>query len=100
MTAAGLAAVLVVAFLTSDLSSPPGSPVRSVETQAGTPAPNWTPAELEAAQSELAFSLALTARVIQKSERTAVHQVFGKKIPHVISGSIRKAINTNLGDQG
>jgi Putative zinc-finger len=97
---AGAAAVLLVAFLVRDFKVPTPVWRQNDQAVAEAVASDWTRAELDAAQNELAFSLALTARIIQKSEHDTVQKVFGEKIPRAISGSLNKAINTNQGDQG
>lgn len=98
--AAGLAAVLAVAFLAGDFIGVSGPrPQEPALIAAESPAA-WSRVELDTAQDELAYSLALTARLIKRSERAAVQQVFGDKIPHAISESLNKVINPSQGDQG
>ena len=58
------------------------------------------PDELAAAQDQLHYSLSLTARIIQRGQRETVQDVFGERLPRVISDSLRKTIHTNQGDQG
>ena len=100
MAGTGLAAVLLAAFLAPQFLGSSEDPARRILDQAPDTAPGWTRTELDTAQDEVAYSLALTARILRKGERAAVHQVFGEKLPQVISGSFRKAIHTNQGDQG
>ena len=100
LAAAGLAAVLAILFLVDDFRAPSQAPTNADQARTTGSNPAWTRAELDSAQDQVAYSLALTARILQKSERTAVHQVFGEKLPQVISESLHKAINTNQGDQG
>ena len=101
----GFAAVLALAFLASDLLLDKLSPAseqateRAATEDVGAPAA-WTRAELDEAQDGVIFCLSFTAKILQESKRTAIHEVFGKKIPDAISGSLRKAIKTNQGAQG
>ncbi len=96
---AGIAAVLVLVLLAGRFS--PGTP-GAVEpaTRSAAPTAEWTAEEIEEAQQEIAYSLQLTARLLKKGERTGFHQVFGEKLPRVLSDSLRKSFHTNQGDQG
>ena len=102
--AAGLAAVLVLVLLAGrsgpDTAPSTGLPgAASPAAVAATPG-TWSEQELDRAQDELEFTLALTARLLQRSEKTTVHEVFGDRLPRMISESLRKSMTLNEGDQG
>ncbi|MBU8871533.1 MAG: zf-HC2 domain-containing protein [Gemmatimonadales bacterium] len=110
LPAAGVAAVLLAVFFAPNFPSGDFLDLKHQSSSGSHPGQSlvqepenisdWTRAELDTAQKEAIFSLTLTARILLESERTAVHQAFGKKLPHVISGSLRKIMNTNQGDKG
>ena len=103
LVGAGLAAVLLVAVLgwphvRSSEQPVDGRPVDIAATSGVTT--DFTADELAAAQDQLHYSLSLTARIIQRGQRETVQDVFGERLPRVISDSLRKTIHTNQGDQG
>jgi anti-sigma factor RsiW len=79
--AAGLAAVLVGGFLDRG------------------PAPEFTAAEIAAARQDVAYTLGLAARVLERSQREAVVDVFGDTLPRAVTGSL-KLKSPHQGDEG
>jgi len=96
---AGIAAVLALVLLAGRLPTGPVGANRAAAPRE-TPAAAASAADLDDAQQQLAYSLHLTARLLQKGERTGFRQAFGDKLPRVLSDSLRKTIYTNQGDQG
>lgn len=96
LAASAAAAMLAFAMLIGDIATPPPGPLSG----AGAEPSDWTPQEIRDAQDDLEYSLALTARLLKKSGKTAVTEVFGDHLPRVINESLQKAIHTNQGDQG
>lgn len=102
---AALAAVLALVLLagrfadTGPALSPAPRAAVGVESGSGS-APAWSEQELQQAQDEVEYTLALTARLLRKGERSAVQNVFGDRLPRAITDSLRKSLSTNEGDQG
>lgn len=79
--AAGLAALLIGGF---------------VDRQ---PEARYTEAEMAAARHDMIYALELTADVLERSQRAAVVDVFGKSLPRAVTGSL-KLKSPQQGDEG
>lgn len=60
----------------------------------------WQRTELESARADLKWTLTLTVGVIDRTERNAMAEVFGRKLPQTITGSLRNVLNNVQGGQG
>lgn len=60
----------------------------------------WSDAEIAAARQEVMYTLALTARVIGRTEKTAVVDVFADKLPRAIDQSFKMVKPTTSGGNG
>ena len=90
--AAAAAAVLIV---TSPLVSD-----RSGNTPDQVAVPEFTPEEIQAARLDAERGLLLAARILSRTERSTVKEVFGQTLPESLSRSIKSIINTPEGEQG
>lgn len=90
ITAAVLAAAacLAVALLVPSLR--PGSP----------PEPTWSEQEIAAGRRDVLFSLALTARVLDRTRKEAVVEVFADRLPRAINESLKTVKPNNSGGNG
>lgn len=98
--AASVAAVLALVLLSGRLGSdlvPDSGPAPRAEAPA---ARRWSEQELDRAQEQVEYTLALTARLLRRSEQSAVKEVFGDRLPRAINDSLRKTLSINEGDQG
>ncbi|MEN8007528.1 MAG: zf-HC2 domain-containing protein [Candidatus Krumholzibacteriota bacterium] len=84
LAAAGLAAVLLLPVLHTG------------------PAPEqtWTDQEIAAARQEVLYTLALTAKVIDRTQRDTVIEIFADKLPHAIDESFKAIKPTTSGGNG
>jgi hypothetical protein len=57
----------------------------------------YTPAQVAQARMDVRTSLALTARILEKTERHTVVDVFGRQLPQAVSGPLRSAAATPEG---
>ncbi|MCK9996852.1 MAG: zf-HC2 domain-containing protein [Candidatus Krumholzibacteria bacterium] len=55
------------------------------------PAPqqSWTDKEIAAAREEVVFSLALTARVLDRTQKSAIIEVFANQLPNSVNESLK-----------
>ena len=60
----------------------------------------YTTAQVAQARRDVRTSLILAARILEKTERHTVVDVFGRQLPRAVSGSIRPAPATPEGGQG
>ena len=92
-----LAASLVTMVLLKTPELPPPDFHRGTEISGQT---QFTPEEVTAARRDLVWTLALTARVIDHAEKKTVSEVFGRKLPAAITGSLRRATSASQGGKG
>ncbi len=64
------------------------------------PDQTWTEGEIAAARQEVLYTLALTAKVIDRTQRAAVIEVFADKLPHAIDKSFKAIKPTASGGNG
>ncbi|MGD9549100.1 MAG: anti-sigma factor [Candidatus Krumholzibacteriia bacterium] len=90
-----LAACLVamVATRTPDLDPAPTPGAAALRSEPG-------PERIRQARRDLAWTLDLAARVIDHNEKETVKDVFGRKIPAAITGSLRSAAEASQGGKG
>lgn len=91
------AAVLLIVLLPT---TGPGPDTKVLETQVVAAAPDLTPAQLATVRRDALWSLAKTAKIIDKSERATISDVLGRRLPQTITGSLRQAFDNNQGGQG
>lgn len=60
----------------------------------------WQRTELESARADLKWTLNLTANAIDRTERNAMAEVFGRKLPQTLTGSLRNVLTNVQGGQG
>lgn len=60
----------------------------------------FTPEEIQAARQDAQRGLLLTARILNRTERATVKEVFGHTLPESLSRPIKSLINTPEGGQG
>ena len=60
----------------------------------------WTEEEIATARQEVMFTLALTARVIDRTQKDAVVDVFADKLPRAIKESFKLVKPTISGGNG
>jgi len=60
----------------------------------------YTPAEVAQARVDVRTSLILAARILERTERHTVVDVFGRQLPQAISGSLRTDSASPEGGQG
>ena len=86
-----LAAALTVAAacLALALILPALRPAAGPEPIAVGPRRTWTDQEIAAAREEVMFSLALTARVLDRTQKDAVIEVFANQLPHAVNRSLK-----------
>ena len=85
--ATGLAAVLAVMLWTGRLDlSGPGTPAGQVAHQAE---------EIRSARAELAWTMNLTARVLDRSSSKTIHDIFDDRLPDTINRSLMSTFNAN-----
>jgi anti-sigma factor RsiW len=87
------AVTLVAASLAVVLLLPALRPVSN-------PDPTWTQEEIAAARQDVVFTLALTAKVINRTQKDAVVDVFADRLPNAINESFKKAKLTTSGGNG
>jgi anti-sigma factor RsiW len=63
-------------------------------------APRYTPEEIAAARQDLQRSLLLTARILDRTERSTVKEVFGRTLPESLNQSLKSIITPAEGEQG
>ncbi|MBU2502552.1 zf-HC2 domain-containing protein [bacterium] len=90
-----LAACLVALVTTR---TPDVDPVHTPEATAIRSEPG--PERVRQARRDLAWTLNLAARVIDHNEKETVKDVFGRKIPAAITGSLRSAAEASQGGKG
>jgi len=90
----GLAAAAAVLALF--LVGPLGDRTDHTELAANT----WTEQELASARSDILATLALTAEIINRTERKTVDEVFGRHLPGAVSSSIKTLTAYLEGGQG
>ncbi len=89
----GLAAMLaVLVFRPGPSHIPPlantaGSPVGSSRV--------YTAADIKTARRDLAWTLTTTGRVLDRTSKEVIGEVFGRRLPHAISTSLHQALTTN-----
>jgi anti-sigma factor RsiW len=89
----GSAAVLVAACLAVVLLLPSLRP-------SSAPEPSWTQEEIAAARQDVMYTLALTAKVINRTQKDTVVEVFAERLPNAINESFKKVKLTNTGGNG
>jgi anti-sigma factor RsiW len=60
----------------------------------------WTDQEIAAARREAVFTLALTARIIDRTKKDAVADVFADRLPHAINAPFKTLKPTTGGGNG
>ena len=102
--AVALAATLVVMILAYTPQVVPPRPTAAGERPAADgrtfSPPIWTSEQLQAARSDLQWTLALTAGVIERTQKATVSDIFGRTLPAAITGSLRSAVETAEGGRG
>ncbi len=91
---AGLAAAAIVVLLLA-----PSLPWRR-GTAPPTPVAGYSPEQVETAREQARYGLALAARIVKRSERAALADVFRHRLPEVIRGTLGDAIQRTRGDEG
>jgi anti-sigma factor RsiW len=91
VAAAGLALALILPAL---------RPAAVPEPIAVGPRRTWTHEEITAAREEVMFSLALTARVLDRTQKDAVIEVFANQLPHLVNRSLKFVKPTTSGGNG
>ena len=84
LIAAGLAVVLLLPSV-----RPPSEPESP-----------WTAEEMDAARQDVRYTLALTAEVINRTQKATVVDVFADRLPNAINESFKKVKLTNTGGNG
>ncbi len=92
---AGLAAAVVLLIVLLP-STPPPPPDRIVDSTGRT----WSRTEIETARLEAKWSLALTAKILDRTGRRTVTDIFGRRLPRAVTGSLEKAASIYEGGQG
>lgn len=87
------AAALVAAVLAVVLLLPGLRP-------AADPDPAWSAEEMAAARQDVVFTLALTAKVIDRTRKDTVVDVFADRLPNAINESIKKVKLSTSGGNG
>jgi anti-sigma factor RsiW len=87
------AATLIAASVVLALMLPTFRPASDAD-------PAWTQEEIATARHEVVFTLALTAQVINHSQREAVVEVFADRLPNAINESLQKVKLTTSGGNG
>lgn len=64
------------------------------------PDQDWTEAEIATARQEVMFTLSLAAKVIDRTQKNAVVNVFADKLPRAIDDSFKMVKPTNSGGNG
>lgn len=64
------------------------------------PDPAWSAEEMAAARQDVVYTLALTAKVIDRTRKDAVVEVFADRLPNAINESIKKVKLTTSGGNG
>ena len=64
------------------------------------PQQTWTDREIAAAREEVMFSLALTARVLDRSQKDAIIEVFANQLPNSVNESLKIVKPTTPGGNG
>jgi len=62
--------------------------------------PTWTDQEIAAAREEVMFSLALTARVLDRTQKDAIIEVFANQLPNSVNESLKIVKPTTPGGNG
>ena len=60
----------------------------------------WTDGEIAAAREEVMFSLALTARVLDRTQKEAIIEVFANQLPNSVNESLKIVKPTTSGGNG
>ncbi len=64
------------------------------------PQQTWTDREIAAAREEVMFSLALTARVLDRSQKNVIIEVFANQLPNSVNESLKRIKPTTSGGNG
>jgi len=91
VSAAGLALALILPAL---------RPASGPESITVGPTRTWTDEEITAAREEVMFSLALTARVLDRTRKEAVIEVFANQLPGAVNRSLKFVKPTTSGGNG
>lgn len=97
---AAIAAMLALVLLAGRFGPGPDrkpQPALRAEAPASS---RWSEQDVERAQDQVEYTLALTARLLKRSEQSTVQEVFGNHLPRAITDSLRKTLSNNEGDQG
>ncbi|MBU0742381.1 hypothetical protein KJ554_08555, partial [bacterium] len=89
---AAAAAVLALVFAAPWRDRPGGTDVAG--------AGGWSEQEIRIARGEIRLSLALAARIIEKTERRTVDEVFGHRLPGAVTRSVKTLTSSLEGGQG
>ena len=85
VAAASLAALLIGGLIDRSVDPDPAAP--------------WSAREIAAAREDMLYTLALTAEVLERTQREAVVDVFGDRLPGALNGSL-KLKSLPKGDEG
>ncbi len=88
------AAVLALVFVV------PSSERAIVDPVAETSEQTWSEEEILTARGEVRFTLALAARIIEKTEKSTISEVFGQRLPGVVTKSVKTLASSLEGGQG
>jgi len=95
------AAVLLVILLPSTDHSPESVAHSGANDSLVTVADaTWTRSEIDTARKQALLSLALAARVIDRTEKSTVNDVFRNRLPATVTESLRRLAATSEGGQG
>jgi anti-sigma factor RsiW len=95
---AGVGLVAAAAVLALLVFAPTGD--RPADPVAGLGDQTWSDDEIRTARGELRYTLALAARIIEKSEKSTISEVFGRQLPGVVTKSVKAVTSSLEGGQG
>ncbi len=61
---------------------------------------SWSRAEIKTAREEAKWILAVTTQIMNRTGRSTLTDVFGRRLPQAVTGSIKSAASTYEGGQG
>ena len=93
------AAVLLVILLPTTAHRPVADRL-AAETVSPTPSSELSPDQIAMVRREALWSVAKTVQIIDRSERSTLSEVFGRRLPQTITGSLRQALPNTQGGQG
>ncbi len=95
---AALAVAAACLFVAIILPGP--RPASGPEPAGSGPQHAWTEQEIAAARQEVMFSLALTARVLDRTRKDTIVEVFANKLPRAVNESLKLVKPTTPGGNG